>query len=654
MPFSPLRQLAGGLLMLGAGAAFAATPLLATDPSELARAALGPLAGSAVVGVLHADHASYGAAGAQAKQGGQLLFEIGSISKVFTGLLLAQAVERGELKLDATLGSLKLTKVPLPPKVAAITLRQLVTHTSCLPNDPNDIADDAERAQTLARYSRTRLWSALASQQMDHDAPCAAQYSNFGFGVLGEALAAHYRISWEQLVRQRITGPLGMRNTVGHVGDKAGRLAIAYADGKPVTPWLEWGAFAGAGGLHSNAPDMLTFSRALLAGRQGPLGAAAERVLQPLHGSEIAYAIEIRGPAQQRTYSKNGRTGGYSSYWTILPDTHEALIVLASNADAHGNGLGREILAQRYPAPQPIAGPGGNLPDYAGIYRIDENSAFTFVVQDGQLYGRLSGQRFGRLLPAGGDTYVLPGTDAAFSFGREHGQVQSATMRQLGAEIVGRRTDQAPPSAARLPGVTQQSYGGHYQGTAPDEKIGYTVHAQEGQLEIQADQEHEQAVFPQEGQADQFVSDIAPASYRFERDAVGTVSALIVQRDGRSVRALRAIPPVPPVRDVAIYLRGSMNGWGTQTRLEPADGGKLTAVLTLTKGSYQFKVASEDWKAVDLGNIGSDADTSDGAPHAVGTAGENLVLTVTEPARYRVTLDASGGATLQLSVNKMP
>ena len=651
MPIFPLHHLAGGLLIFGAGAACASTPLLATDPSGLARAALGPLAGTAVVGVLHGDQASYGAAGAQAKQREQLLFQIGSITKVFTGLLLAQAVERGELKLDATLGSLKLTKAPLPPKVAAITLRQLVTHTSCLPIDPNNIADETDMAKTVANYPRTRLWAALASQQLSYNAPCAYEYSNFGFAVLGEALAVRYRTSWEQLVRQRITGPLGMRDTI--ISRTAGGLAVAYEDGKPANLWLGWGAFAAMGGLHSNARDMLTFSRALLAGRRGPLGAAAERVLQPLYQSEMAYAIEVRGPALQRTYSKNGRTSGYSSYWTILPDKREALIILASNANAHGDAMGHEILAQRYPTPQPVTGAGGNLPDYAGVYRINEKRTFTFVVQGGQLYGRSTGQRFSRLLPAGSDTYVIPALDATFSFSRKHGRVETATMRQLGAETVARRTDQAPPSGAWLPGVTQQTYGGHYQGSAPHQKIRYTVQAHGGQLAIQPDGEPGQALFPQEGQADQFAPDIASANYRFERDASGAVNALIVQRDGRSVRALRAILPVPPVRDVAIYLRGSMNDWGTQTRLEPAVGDKFTAMVSLPKGSYQFKVASEDWKTVDLGSIGSDANTNDGAPHAVGTAGGNLVLTVAEPARYRVTLDTGGGTTLQLSVNKM-
>lgn len=652
MPTFPPRHWAG-LLVFCAGAAYAGTPLLG-NPSELAHAALGPLPGTAIVGVLQADRPSYGAAGTQAKQSEQLLFEIGSVTKMFSGLLLAQAVERNELKLDTTLGSLKLTKAPLPPKVAAITLGQLVTHTSCLPSDPNDIGGDTDVKTTLAHYPRARLWTALANQQMNNNAPCAWEYSNFGFAVLAQALAVHYRTSWEQLVHQRITGPLGMRDTIVRVGRKADRLAVGYSDGKPVTPWNEWGALVGMGGLHTTARDMLTFSRALLAGRSRPLGAAAERMLQPLEGSQHGYAFDqIRGPAQRRTYSKNGRTGGYSSYWALLPDSKEALIVLASNADANVDRLGLQLLVQRYPAPEPVTGSGGNLLDYTGVYRINENRTVTFVVQDGQLYGRLTGQRFNRLLPAGNDTYVLPQANAAFSFGREHGQVKTVSLRQLGDEIFARRTDQAPPSAARLSTVTQQIYGGHYVAVIPEGTIGYIVQARDGQLEILPDKENKQLVFPQEGQADQFVSEITLAKYRFERDASGAVSALTAQQGGSSLRALRVIPAAPPIHDVAVYLRGSMNDWGTQTRLEPADDGKLSALVTLPKGTYKFKVASEDWKAVDLGSIGSDANTSDGTPHAIGPAGEDLMLTVAEPSNYRVTLDSNGSGTLQLSVSKV-
>jgi hypothetical protein len=122
---------------------------------------------------------------------------------------------------------------------------------------------------------------------------------------------------------------------------------------------------------------------------------------------------------------------------------------LASNSDAQFAALSRKLLTQRYPAPQPMAGQGNNLSDYAGEYRINDKRGFTFVVQNGSLYGRLTGQGLSQLLPAGDDTFVLPGAGAAFTFIRERGQVKTAILRQLGAETVAQRTDEAAPSVAR-------------------------------------------------------------------------------------------------------------------------------------------------------------------------------------------------------------
>ena len=125
----------------------------ATEPDSLAKAALGNLRGTAVVGVLRDGKATYGIAQNNAGNSpsasttlNQPLFEIGSISKVFTGVLLAQAVERGDLALDDNLGKLLKGKVSLSPFVSEITLRQLVTHSSSLPRMPANFEVDSSPA----------------------------------------------------------------------------------------------------------------------------------------------------------------------------------------------------------------------------------------------------------------------------------------------------------------------------------------------------------------------------------------------------------------------------------------------------------------------------------------------------------------------------
>src|SRR6185369_5119291 len=154
--------------------------------------------------------------------------------------------------------------------VAAIKLRDLVTHSSCLPRLPGDFAGKS-RIKLYRDYDRDSLWNALAKLKLENPPPCEADYSNFGFAVLSELLAERYNKPWELLVRERITGPLGMDDTQQHLGDKATRLTEGHSGSDSALPW-EMRAFAGAGGLRSTAADMLKFSSAILAGREGPLG----------------------------------------------------------------------------------------------------------------------------------------------------------------------------------------------------------------------------------------------------------------------------------------------------------------------------------------------------------------------------------------------
>src|SRR5207253_5366642 len=122
-------------------------------------------------------------------------------------------------------------------KVASVTLRQLVTHTSCMPRLPADFWNGARPEDPYRGYDRARMWAALSDMTFDGTPPCEGSYSNFGFGVLGELLSERYGKPWDALVRERITAPLGMTDTVKTLGDKASRLVPAFAGNKPALPW---------------------------------------------------------------------------------------------------------------------------------------------------------------------------------------------------------------------------------------------------------------------------------------------------------------------------------------------------------------------------------------------------------------------------------
>ena len=387
-----IKFLGGMLLAVTLHGANAQTQSLASDPSELAKAALGSQPGAAAVGLWRDGKATYGYArndttghAVLGDDQPQALFEIGSISKVFTGLLLAQAVERGEVRLDDNLGTMLQGQAKLPEPVAAITLKQLVTHSSCLPRMPANFAGDAAPENPYPNYGWDKMLAALAAVKLSTPPPCDAVYSNLGVALLGELLSQRYHRPWDELVRERITDPLGMKDTVRSLGDKAPRLAVPYSGSTAASPW-EMQAFAGAGGLRSTAADMLTFGRAILAGKAGPLGAAAERLVTPLGKidfNDIGFAVQMRGPDSKRTYMHDGGTGGYRTSWLLMPDTNEVAIVMVSNAEAPIGRVTSDIFTSRYPmSSQIVVGDTSRFSDFSGVFRINKNMAFTFVVQD--------------------------------------------------------------------------------------------------------------------------------------------------------------------------------------------------------------------------------------------------------------------------------
>ena len=531
-------------------AAAPVTPTLASfasAPRDLAAAALTDLPGTAVAAVWRDGRAHH--AGLRDGQpldealltGPQApLFEIGSITKVFTALLLAQAVERGELRLEDTLGTLLREQVRFgSDAVAGITLRQLVTHTACLPRLPADFRSGSDNADPYHGYDRARLWQALSAQTLSTPPPCEAVYSNYAFALLGELLAEREGMTWDTLVRERITAPLGMADTRRELGEDAPRLVAGFNGRTPARPW-QMQAFAGAGALRSTAADLLRFGRAVLAGRQGPLGAAAERLATPLarFDGDIGYALFVRGPAERRTLMHNGGTGGFRSQLTLAADTGEVLVVLASNAEAPVYRVGSDVLIARYPVtPGRTAPDPATLADYPGVYRIGQHQSLTVVQQDGALYLRATGRGYVPLQGDGPDRFTS-GQLLRLVFERgADGQVARVQTSSSGADHTGTRTSDPPPRRALLPPDEAQALAGRYRTPT----LTFDVRAERGQLSVRlfgANDQPRFPVFPVDGVPDRFAYDVVKAELQFERWPTGQGKALVLHQNGRQ-RAVR-------------------------------------------------------------------------------------------------------------------
>ena len=171
-----------------------------------------------VVGVLEADGTrriqAYGRAGPGAMQlGAETIFEIGSISKVFTAIILADMAADGLLALDDPVQTLAPEGVTIPSRPGqAMRLVDIATHRSALPRLPDNMSP-ADRSNPYADYTPQMLYDFLNGHELSRDVGAEFEYSNLAVGMLGHLLALKSGMDYEELVTERILDPLGMVNT---------------------------------------------------------------------------------------------------------------------------------------------------------------------------------------------------------------------------------------------------------------------------------------------------------------------------------------------------------------------------------------------------------------------------------------------------------
>ena len=314
-----------------------------------------------VVGVIDGDRSCVVGLGVVEEGGetpdGSTIFEIGSISKVFTGLLLADMADRGMVAPEEPVADLLPEGVEVPgAEGRPITLLDLSTHTSGLPRLPSNFTP-ADPSNPYADYDAGDLYAFLSGHQLRRPPGAEHEYSNLGAGLLGHALSVRAKSSFEDLLRDRIAAPLGMTDTAIHL-DEAHRERFAEghdAGGRPVPHW-DLAALAGAGGIRSTADDMLRFLRAELEPGGTPLEAAIRASQEIRTGPEIRPRMALGwlavgdGPALWH----NGGTGGFASFAAIDPERRVAVIVLANSADRAVDRLGMDLLK--------AVGPGSEAP----------------------------------------------------------------------------------------------------------------------------------------------------------------------------------------------------------------------------------------------------------------------------------------------------
>jgi serine-type D-Ala-D-Ala carboxypeptidase/endopeptidase len=344
-----------------------------------------------VVGVLEPDGTqrvvSYGSAGPDAAPlGPRSGFQVASITKPLTGAVLAAMVAAGEVQLDDPVSMFLPDHVPVPSRGGrAITLGDLATHTSALPNWPRGLQLTGH--DPLVGYTTDDLYAFLSSHELRGVPGTGYRYSNLGYGILGHALGRAAGMSYRDLLRERLFLPLGMNaSDVAVAGELPDRMARGHRRGEPVPFYSATEALQAAGAVISTAEDLLAF----LAASVGPPRSELERALRVSQDVRVPDGDRGAGwgfswrtglfPDGTRIRGHGGEAGGFKSRIAFDPDRRMGIVVLAN--DVHFDEDLETMLIYLDPPPAewaevPVGGE--VLVRYAGAYSDDGGAGQSFV-----------------------------------------------------------------------------------------------------------------------------------------------------------------------------------------------------------------------------------------------------------------------------------
>ncbi|MBN1773443.1 MAG: serine hydrolase [Deltaproteobacteria bacterium] len=400
--------------------------------------------------------AGYGRAGADGRTPDEnTVFELGSVAKVFTALLLARDVADGRRALDQPLAELLPDGVRLRERDGhPLTLLHLATHTSGLPRMPDDFAP-ADPSDPYADLTWDGILACLSRFEPTRDPGTVYEYSNLAAGLLGDVLACQAGTSYEALLRERVLEPLGLRDTSVTLDEgRRARLAEGHdVDGNPVPPWT-FGALAGAGALRSTAADLVRFLHRQLEPGHDPLGEALAltHVLRhddPDGSDDVALGWHVGSGGR---LWHNGGTGGFHAFVAFDPSAGVGVAVLANTGSFVVDAVGPSLLGLLVGEPRPLEltptvplAP-EQLDRYVGVYELEPETLMTVRRDDGRLLAEITGQAPLRIWPETETLFHWRVVEADVRFDLpESGPATGLTIVQDGAETAAPRLADPDP-----------------------------------------------------------------------------------------------------------------------------------------------------------------------------------------------------------------
>jgi CubicO group peptidase (beta-lactamase class C family) len=483
---------------------------------------------------------------------GDTLFEIGSVTKVFTALLLQEMVDSGEVTLNDPISKFLPHGLETPMRKAKeITLVDLATQTSGLPRLPDNL-NPKDPENPYADYTVEQLYAFLSRYELKRDIGRKFEYSNLGVGLLGHLLALRAGTNYEALVVRRVCDPLKMNSTrITLSTDLKSRLALGHNGMGLTVPNWDLPTLAGAGALRSTANDLLNFLAASSGLAKSVLSTAMLATQQPRASSGAGRMIGLIWQIQTNTGTiwHNGGTGGYHSYIGFKKRPGLAVVVLA-NSENDIDDLGQYLLGDRAdvedfqpPKAHKLAKVDPGIYDhYAGTYNFPiPGVTLTVTRKDDHLFARLTGQQDIEFFPETETDYFCKVVDAQLTFEKDaSGAVMDVVLHQNGMnQTATKGTPPKEPKVAQVDPGLYDKYTGVYHFPGADATL--TVTREGNQLYARLTGQDQFEIFPK-SETDFFLK-VVDAQLTFEKDATGAATAVVLHQNGLDQKATKGAPP---------------------------------------------------------------------------------------------------------------
>lgn len=385
------------------------------------------------------------------------LFEAGTVSEVFTGLLLAQAAVDGKLRLLDPIEKFLPERFPFAdPNTGKITLEQLATQRSGLPTQPANLFP-SNLDDPYADYASEDLLALLAFRRMPADADANGYvYSVLNFGLLGQLLSRIYQIPYADLIASKIAAPLGLQR-VSFTDDPG--LLPGHTRGEATAHW-HFGALGGAAGLRVGLPDLLVFLQRNLTPGDSPLRSALLLARQPRAAGSVDQVglgwnvrEKVAGEPTWPLVWRASRTGGFASFIGFRTDQQKAIVLLGNSSEDVAS-LGMAWLSGEQPPPPPRASTLGQinrLDEYPGLYRIAAGNEAVVRVTGDTLSLQLPGELPRRLHGADKDVFTADSEAVGVTFIRNIDEISGLVLRAGGSNISATRLSERAPRLKRIP-----------------------------------------------------------------------------------------------------------------------------------------------------------------------------------------------------------